>query len=149
MTESVAAAQAEAARTASPELLSRTSAHPSGPFQDFPALAMQSSDALDGPPPFDRVTPVRPVRPRDDDENDSVGSGSTAEVRRQLQADDEDDRGVVGVVAGAAAESESVVPADDESYVQGPPSSVPESDSSRWTPPPQPRTVLLSLIPTH
>jgi hypothetical protein len=126
MTESVAAAQAEAARTASPELLSRASLHPSGPFQDFPGLVIQS-DPLDCPPVFDRLSPVRLVRREEDD---ASSNGSTAEVCRQLQVDD-DDTGIVGTVEGAAAESESVVPADDESYVQGPPSTVTESETSQ------------------
>ena len=129
MTESIAAAQAEAARTASPELLARASSHPSGPFQDFPGLAIQS-EPLDCPPPFDRLTPVRLVRP--DEEDASSSSGSTAEVRRQLRADDDDDDDediVVGV--SGAAESESVDPADDESYAQGPPSTVLESETSQ------------------
>lgn len=137
MTESVAAAQA---RTASPELLPRASLHPSGPFQDFPGLVVPP-DSSDGPPSFDRLSPVRLVRRDEDDALSS--SGSTAEVRRQLQADD-DDKGIIGVVSGAAAESESVVPGDDESYVQGPPSSIPESETSQvrgsWTPSSRVRT---------
>jgi hypothetical protein len=119
MTESVAAAQAEAARTASPELLSRASLHPSGPFQDFPGLVIQS-DPLDGPPLVGRLSPVRLAR-REDDDISAIGS--TAEVRRQLRADDENTN-PIGIVEGAAVESESVIPADDESYVQGPPSTV-------------------------
>ena len=135
MTESVAAAQAEAARTASPELPSRASLRPSGPFQDFPGLVVQP-DPSDAPPLFDRMTPVWLAR-RDED-GVSSSSGSTAEVRRQLFADD-DDEVIVGVVSGLAVESESVVPADGESCVQGPPSTVPESETPRfkrvgWTP---------------
>jgi len=125
MTESVAAAQAEAARTASPELLSRASLHPSGPFQDFPGLVVQS-DPLDGPPLVGRLSPVRLARREEDD---TSSSGSTAEVRRQLQADG-DDTDVIGTTEGAAAESESVIPTDDESYVQGPPSTVTGSEIS-------------------
>lgn len=125
MTESVAAAQAEAARTASPELLSRASLHPSGPFQDFPGLVIQS-DPLDGPSLVGRLSPVRLAR---QEEDDTSSSGSTAEVRRQLQADD-GDTDLIGIVAGTAAESESVVPADDESCVQGPPSTVTGSETS-------------------
>ena len=141
MTESVAAAQAEAARTASPELLSRASLHPSGPFQDFPGLVVQS-DPLDGPPLFDRLSPVR-LGCREED--DTSSSGSTAEVRRQLQANG-DDTDFVGTVEGAAEESESVAPADDESYVQGPPSTIIGSETtsqvegSASTPSSTPRT---------
>lgn len=119
MTESVAAAQAEAARTASPELLSRASLHPSGPFQDFPGLVVQS-DPLDGPPLFDRLSPVR-LGCREED--DTSSSGSTAEVRRQLQANGDDTDFI-------EEESESVVPADDESYVQGPPSTATGSETT-------------------
>lgn len=119
MTESVAAAQEPAPRTAS--------LHPSGPFQDYPDLAMQS-DHLDGSPRYDRLSRVRQIRR---DENDALSSsGSTAEVRRQLQADDADED-VTGVVGDVAAENESVVLRDDESYVQGPPSTVPESEASQ------------------
>lgn len=125
MTESVAAAQAEAARTASPELLSRASLHPSGPFQDFPGLVIQT-DHSDGPPMFDRLSPVRQVHQDEDDAFSS--SGSTAEVRRQLQADDGEN--IIGV-DGAATENESIVLKDDESYVQGPPSTVQESETSQ------------------
>lgn len=140
MTESVAAAQAEAARTASPELFSRASLHPSGPFQDFPGLVVQS-DPLDVSPLFDRSSPVR-LGCREDD---TSSSGSTAEVRRQLQANG-DDTDFAGVDEGAAEESESVVLADDESYVQGPPSTVTGSETtsqvegSSSTPSSTPRT---------
>ena len=128
MTESVAAAQAEAARTASPELLSRASLQPSGPFQDFPGLVMQH-DPSDGPPLFDRLTPFWLAR-RDEDVVSS-SSGSTAEVRRQLLADD-DDEVIIGAASGPAVESETVVPGDGESCVQGPPSTVPESETPRF-----------------
>jgi len=127
MTESVAAAQAEAARTASPELLSRASLHPSGPFQDFPGLVIQP-DSLDVPPLFGRLSPARLVRREEDDAASS--NGSTAEVRRQLQAD-EGDMDITDIIEGAVAESESVVPADDESYAQGPPSTVTGSEPSQ------------------
>jgi len=124
MTESVAAAQEEAA----PELHSRASLHPSGPFQDFPELGIHS-DHLDGPPLYDRLSPGRQFR---QDENDALSSsGSTAEVRRQLQADDAD-KDITGAARtrSVAPENESVVPGDDESYVQGPPSTVLESEVS-------------------
>lgn len=126
MTESVAAAEAAAARTASPELLSRASLHPSGPFQDFPGLVVQS-DPLDAPPLFDRLSPVRLLCR---EEEDTSSSGSTAEVRRHLYSND-DDTGPIDAVEGAAAEIESVVPADDESCTQGPPSTVTGSESSQ------------------
>ena len=119
MTESVAAAQKEAPRTAS--------LHPSGPFQDFPELATQS-DHLDGPPLYDRLSRVRQIRR---DENDALSSsGSTAKVRHQLQADDADED-TTGIVCGVAAENESIALGDDESYVEGPPSTVPESEASQ------------------
>ena len=135
MTETVAAAQTEAARTASPELLSRASLQPSGPFQDFLGLVIQP-DPSDGPLLLDRLTPVWLAR-RDED-GASSSSGSTAEVRRQLLASD-DDEVVIGVVIGPAVESESVVPGDGESCAQGPPSTMPESETPRfkrggWTP---------------
>ena len=128
MTESVAAAQAEAARTASPELLSRASLQPSGPFQNILGLVMQP-DPSDGPPVFDRRTPVWLAR-RDED-GASSSSGSTASVRRQLLARD-DDEVIIGVVSGPAVESETVVPEDGESCVQGPPSTVPERETPRF-----------------
>ena len=81
MTESVAAAQAEAERTASPELLSRASLQPSSPFQDLPGLVIQP-DPSDGPPLFDRLTPVWLTRR--DEGGASSSSGSTAEVRHEF-----------------------------------------------------------------
>jgi len=75
---------------------------------------------------FDRLSPVRQVHQDEDDAFSS--SGSTAEVRRQLQADDGEN--IIGV-DGAATENESIVLKDDESYVQGPPSTVQESETSQ------------------
>ena len=79
------------------------------------------SEPLDGLPLFACMSPVQLVC---QEEDDISSSESTAELLRQLQANI-GDADFVGIVGGAAKESESVAPANTCRVQQG-------ANYSRW-----------------